>query len=47
MKTSELITLRVLQGVSILLCATVIIAVGFAALQIVSGEVHSTASFEF
>jgi hypothetical protein len=47
MKTPELITLRALQGLSILLCTIVIIAVGFAALQVVSGNVYSTASFEF
>jgi hypothetical protein len=47
MKTLELVTLRTLQVVSFLLGATVIIAIGYAFVQIITGNVHGTSSFEF
>ncbi len=47
MKTLEMVTLKLLQGVSVVVSATVIIAVGYAILQVILGNVHSTASFEF
>lgn len=47
MKTLELVTLRALQVASFVLGTMVIIALGYAAFQIATGNVHGTASFEF
>ena len=47
MKTFELVTLRFLQVLSICLGTTLIWAIGYAVVQIVTGNVHGTASFEF
>lgn len=47
MKTFELVTLRFLQGLSICLGTILIWAICYAFVQIVTGNVHGTASFEF
>jgi hypothetical protein len=47
MKTTEILVLRILQATSIALGTMVIIAIGYAFFQIATGNVHSTASFEF
>ena len=47
MKTVEILAFRALQGLSIALGAMVIIAIGYAFVQIALGNYHSTASFEF
>jgi len=47
MKKGEIVLLKVLQGWSFILGAIVIFSIGYAAVQIVIGNVHSTASFEF
>ena len=47
MKTSEIVALRILQGVSIGLGILTFTALAYAFVQIAIGNVHSTASFEF
>jgi len=47
MKKSEVIALRILQGVAVSLLTIVIVAIGYAALQLASGNIRSTACFEF
>jgi hypothetical protein len=47
MKTLEIVTLRALQALSFVLGTMVIVALGYAAIQIATGNVHGTASFEF
>jgi len=47
MKRLEVVTLKAMQALSIALGAMVIIAIGYAFVQIAIGNVHSTASFEF
>jgi hypothetical protein len=47
MKTLESVTLRALQVASFLFGATAIIAIGYAFVQIITGNVHGTSSFEF
>ena len=46
-KMKEAIFLNVLRGVSIILGTVTITALVYAFIQIVTGNVHSTASFEF
>ena len=47
MKRLEIATLRFFQGVTIGLGAVVAIAIGYAVIQIATGNVHSSSSFEF
>jgi len=47
MKRGELIALKVLQGWSIILGVIVIFSIGYATFQVLTGNVHGTASFEF
>lgn len=47
MKNLEMVTLKTLQVVSFVLGSMVIIALGYAFVQIAIGNVHGTASFEF
>jgi hypothetical protein len=47
MKRLQVITLMAMQGLSIALGAIVIIAIGYTFVQIATGNVHSSASFEF
>jgi hypothetical protein len=47
MKRLELITLRAMQGLTIALGTMVVIAIGYACIQVATGNIHSSASFEF
>ncbi len=47
MKTLEVVVLRCLQVVSIGLLTIAVVAIGYAIMQIVIGNVHSTSVFEF
>jgi hypothetical protein len=47
MKRLELITLRAMQGLTITLGTMVVIAIGYAFIQVATGNIHSSASFEF
>jgi len=47
MKTTEILILRTAQVFNIALGATVVIALGYAIIQLVLGNYHSTASREF
>ena len=47
MKKGEVIVLRILQGWSFILGTMVISALIYAFAQIIMGNVHGTASFEF
>jgi len=47
MKRNEIIALNILKVWSFILGSTVITALGYAFIQIILGNVHSTASFEF
>jgi hypothetical protein len=47
MKTLELVTLRFLQLLTFTLGATIVLALGYAIIQIATGNIHGTASFEF
>jgi hypothetical protein len=47
MKRNEIIILRILNVWSFILGSVTITALGYAFIQIITGNVHSTASFEF
>lgn len=47
MKTLEMLTLRFLQLLTLTLGTTIVLALGYALVQIATGNVHGTASFEF
>lgn len=47
MKTLESVALKILQAASFVLGAMVVFAIGYAVLQIATGNTHGTASFEF
>jgi len=47
MKRTEQIILNILTAWSFILGSTVITALGYAFVQLITGNIHSTASFEF
>ena len=47
MKRKEQIILNILTAWSFILGSTVITALGYAFVQLITGNIHSTASFEF